>query len=137
MKYSIEYLSGIRWLVAVVIAIVISVVLTAMICHALLWPALCAGWALALANAGLAATINYRAIGLGIQRFLGWVLIANALRVLVVLGIIMTAYHRTSRDAFSPFLIALGVGYFVFLHGEILALYAGLRDRHKEEGTPR
>ena len=120
-----ETLSLTPWFGATLGMVVLSALLTLVLFGSLTWPALAAGWGLALANGAAAFLINRRAFGLGPQRFVRWAILGNVLRVFALLVIILIV-QWLRWEGFYPFLTATLTGYFLFMTVEIRYLYQGV-----------
>ncbi len=111
-----------KWLIGGLLMLAASGGAVFLVFDTLPWLELCAGWALAAANAAAGFLINRKAVGAKPQTFLLLAAWANIARIVALLGIIVL-YKWAGRGAFYPFLIAVMTGFFVFLIVEIISLH--------------
>lgn len=86
------------------------------------WLALATGWGLAGANAAGALWLGRRAIGGTARRFVVLGVVANTVRGMVLFGIVVGIWFFKILF-FSTFILALIVGYFLFLTAACIYLF--------------
>jgi len=87
------------------------------------WREAIAGWGLAVLNGVAACIINRFSVRPPGQKFPLKGILFNMVRFLILLGLIVIAFGWLGRQGFRPFLVAMFIGYFVFLAVEIARLH--------------
>jgi prepilin signal peptidase PulO-like enzyme (type II secretory pathway) len=108
------------------LAVAVSLVLVRCVFGRYAWGEVALGWSVAALNAVGAFAINRRSVGGGDQKMPLKGIFFNVLRVSALLGIIFSIFERLGKANFYPFLVALFVGYFIFLIGEIARLHKSI-----------
>ena len=110
------------WGGSAVAALALAVGLVSLLFSPPAWPAVPAGWLVAVVNAAAARAIHRKAVGATRQRFILWGIVGNSLRMVAVLCILLAVIfaHKAVR---GTFIVSVFAGIFALLPAEIVELF--------------
>lgn len=119
----VEIVKSQLWPIGIVLSCFVAFMLAGLIISSPCWWAVCSGWGVVALNSMLARVINARATGVARPAFVGWGIVANAIRMLTLAVIFayMTLNYINERGSF---LIAGFSAFFILMPVEVVQLFS-------------